>query len=115
MKTRPKKSSKTFAKEHAFKFRNGEQVKDAITGLLGYIVYRVDNITGCNQYGVQPADIDSIIVGTAITEMKDIRLIDENRLISTKQHISLPTEEEEDRGPVATEKAINNSRKRKPI
>lgn len=37
-----------------FKFRRGDQLKDLITGFEGTVVSRLDNITGCNRYCLQP-------------------------------------------------------------
>jgi len=37
-----------------FKFQNGDQVKDKITGFSGIITGRGDYLTGCNQYAIQP-------------------------------------------------------------
>ena len=37
-----------------FKFTNGQFVKDRITGFCGVITGRVDYISGCQQYVVQP-------------------------------------------------------------
>lgn len=61
---------------HSFKFENGAEVVDVITGFKGFIVYRVDNITGCNQYGIQPkAKRDGSV--------EELKHFDENRLKST--------------------------------
>ena len=37
-----------------FKFKQGETVTDKVTGFAGIIVARVDYISGCNRYLVQP-------------------------------------------------------------
>lgn len=37
-----------------FKFENGVEVKDKVTGFTGKITGRVEYLTGCNQYIVQP-------------------------------------------------------------
>lgn len=39
----------------AFKFNNGESVKDIVhTGYEGVIIGRCDHLTGCNTYLIQP-------------------------------------------------------------
>lgn len=63
---------------HTFKFENGDEVVDVITGFKGYIVYRVDNITGCNQYGIQPKPKK-----TETDTMPESKHLDENRLKAT--------------------------------
>lgn len=56
-----------------FKFELGARVKDTLTGLKGPIVYRVEYLTGCNQYGIFTGlDKDGNI-------RKDVQF-DENRL-----------------------------------
>jgi len=37
-----------------FKFKQGEHVRDLVTGFSGVIVSRTDYISGCNRYYVQP-------------------------------------------------------------
>lgn len=37
-----------------FKFRRGTFVTDKITGFKGVIVCRMDSLTGCNRYCVEP-------------------------------------------------------------
>jgi hypothetical protein len=57
-----------------FKFDLGTKVKDTLTGFKGVISYRAQYLTGCNQYGVQPEDLDEK------GEPREARQIDENRL-----------------------------------
>ena len=38
----------------SFKHRNGLLARDRVTGLEGIIRYRVEYLTGCKQYGLQP-------------------------------------------------------------
>lgn len=44
---------------HQFRWGHGFELKDVISGYTGYVVYRVDNITGCDQYGIQAESIDN--------------------------------------------------------
>lgn len=44
-------------KEPDFKFGLGSEVKDAITGFKGVVVYRSQWIHGCNVYGVMPREL----------------------------------------------------------
>jgi len=37
----------------SFKFENGDEVKDGVSGYKGIIRARADYLTGCNRYGVQ--------------------------------------------------------------
>ena len=37
-----------------FKFQNGEVVRDSVTGTTGAVIARVDYISGCKSYLVQP-------------------------------------------------------------
>lgn len=37
-----------------FKFKQGEYVRDLVTGFSGVITSRTDYISGCNRYCVQP-------------------------------------------------------------
>lgn len=83
MKTPSKEVPLPRAASKQFKFENGWEVQDSVTGFTGYIIYRVDNITGCDNYGVQPKGTSS--------EMPDVKLIDANRLTFTGKIKGLPT------------------------
>lgn len=37
----------------SFKFEMGQEVKDQVTGFVGFIVARIEHLTGCNTYWVQ--------------------------------------------------------------
>ena len=37
-----------------FKFKQGETVRDLVTGFKGIVVARTDYISGCNRYQLQP-------------------------------------------------------------
>ncbi len=37
-----------------FKFKRGETVRDKVTGFTGIVTRRVDYLSGCNMYYVQP-------------------------------------------------------------
>jgi len=39
---------------NTFKFANGAQVTDSVTGFTGAIITRADYLAGCNSYCVQP-------------------------------------------------------------
>jgi hypothetical protein len=41
------------AREH-FKFQRGDYLRDIITGLSGVVTARMDSITGCDRYCIQP-------------------------------------------------------------
>ena len=60
-----------------FKLELGQKVKDTVTGFSGIIVHRVQFLTGCNRYGVQPDTLDGYKV---IKEES----FDESRLESIK-------------------------------
>lgn len=38
----------------AFKYKKGLLAKDKVTGFKGIITYRVEYMTGCDQYGLSP-------------------------------------------------------------
>lgn len=40
-----------------FRFQRGEFVRDIITGFSGVVISRMDSITGCDRYCVQPAKL----------------------------------------------------------
>lgn len=73
-----------------FLYEKGWHMKDVITGYEGYIVYRVDFLTGCNQYGLQP-QIAEGGKGKEKFEIPESKQFDENRLERTdKPPIALP-------------------------
>ena len=74
-----------------FKFELGCEVKDAVTGFRGVVVFRTERLTGCNQYGVSP------------TKMKDGKkpeweFFDENRLLKVGKGVVLPGRSKKDDG-----------------
>lgn len=57
----------------AFKYELGQEAKDLVTGFKGIIVYKVEHLTGCDGYGLQPpADKKG--------EIPESKQFDENRL-----------------------------------
>ncbi len=56
-----------------FKFNLGIQAKDKITGLTGQITGRIEYITGCNQYILQPQVINNVF--------QEPRWVDEDRIV----------------------------------
>lgn len=42
-----------------FRFQRGEFVRDKITGFAGVVISRLDSITGCDRYAVQPDRLDN--------------------------------------------------------
>ena len=59
-----------------FKFKQGETLRDKVTGFQGIVVSRTDYISGCNRYQLQPkVDADG--------KMPDIVTIDEPALERT--------------------------------
>lgn len=69
--------------EIMFKFENGVEVKDKITGFKGVIVGRSDYISGCIQYVVKPKKL------AKDGKMQDGVWFDEDRLIVTGTKVSL--------------------------
>jgi len=60
----------------AYKFENGVEKKDCVTGFSGTIVGRSDYLTGCNQYLLQPK------VKTGVDgEYQGGKWFDENRIV----------------------------------
>lgn len=56
-----------------FKFKRGEYARDIITGFAGVIVARIDYLTGCNRYTLEPPlDKDG--------KLPEPAMFDENRL-----------------------------------
>ena len=37
-----------------FKFKQGETLRDKVTGFTGIVISRIDYISGCNRYQLQP-------------------------------------------------------------
>lgn len=60
-----------------FKYELGIQVKSLITGIKGTIIGRVQYITGCDQYCVQPKSKDGF-------SKPDNVWIDENAIVQCK-------------------------------
>jgi hypothetical protein len=88
-----------------FKFEMGDNVKDALTGFKGFINYRCQFITGCNQYGVQPKMKKS-------GEVPEYKAFDENRLVKEAGGVKLPeqkTAEERKKEPGGAAVKINQS------
>lgn len=56
-----------------FKFELGAEARDVVTGFKGVILYRVEHLTGCDGYGLQPK-IDEK------GEVPEVKQFDENRL-----------------------------------
>jgi len=69
-----------------FKFGLGWVLRDEVTGFEGVVVYRCDNITGCNQYGLSPNKRKH---GT------ETKHIDEGRLTYTGDVVQIPITAEE--------------------
>lgn len=67
---------------HQFRWAHGMELRDTISGFKGYVTYRVDNITGCDNYGLQPEGDGK--------EMGDTKLIDSNRLEFTGRVKGIP-------------------------
>lgn len=61
--------------QHEFQYGLGWKAKDILTGFEGTIVYRVEFMTGCDQYGIQPY-IDPL----KKNEIPDSKQFDEGRL-----------------------------------
>lgn len=38
-----------------FKFQRGDYLRDVITGATGVVISRLDSITGCDRYCIQPS------------------------------------------------------------
>lgn len=61
------------SKPAVFKYDLGWKAKDKVTGFIGIIVYRVEHITGCPVYGLEPGlDKDN--------KMQEKQSFDENRI-----------------------------------
>lgn len=68
---------------HQFKWGHGFELRDVISGYKGYVIYRVDNITGCDNYGLQAESEDNTKV--------DGQMFDANRLEFTGKIKTLPS------------------------
>lgn len=53
-----------------------------ISGVEGYVFYRVDNLTGCNQYGIQCMAVDNA--------KPENHMFDEVTLVDTGKRVNLP-------------------------
>lgn len=73
----------------------GAEAKDVITGFKGFIMWRVEWLTGCNQYGLQPE------MKKGDKDVPESKQFDENRLKPTGKSVTLP---EEDRVRAEAEK-----------
>ena len=75
-----------------FKFKNGAWAVDVVTGFAGRVTGRVDYITGCRQYLVQPAVNEE-------GDYKSALWFDESRLkVSEDNLLELPQGEAEVEG-----------------
>ena len=69
-----------------FLFELGDELEDVITGFKGFCIYRIEFLTGCNQYGLQPKK------KATEKEVAKIDQFDENRLKATGNKITLPNQ-----------------------
>lgn len=70
-----------------FRFELGDKVKDTLTGLEGILTYRVEYLTGCNQYGMFTGLDDK-------GEIRKDHQVDENRLeLIEEAHYKIPITE----------------------
>jgi hypothetical protein len=67
-----------------FKFEMGAELKDVVTGFQGVVTARVEWLTGCNQYRLQPQGL------TADGKIKEADQFDENRVEQVSDGITLP-------------------------
>ncbi len=91
-----------------FKFNMGDKAKDIITGFDGFITCRIEFITGCNQYVLQPR-VDKA------GNLKEPQQFDENRLelVKTKgrvESIKIPNYTKSDE-PGGAQKKISQHKK----
>ena len=70
-----------------FKFNNGQEAKDIVSGFTGIITSRCDYLTGCNQYCLLAPSKDNAEPVS--------RWVDENRveILADGRNVSLPTDE----------------------
>lgn len=73
-----------------FKFELGQEAEDIVTGLKGIIIYRVEHITGCDGYGIQPK-VDKK------GDLPRLEQIDENRVKIVGKGITINTPKKEDK------------------
>jgi hypothetical protein len=64
----------------------GVEARDVVTGFSGIVTYKVEYLTGCDQWGLQP------LIGKD-GDLKEIKQFDENRIEVTGAGITLPKEE----------------------
>lgn len=62
-----------------FKFKNGQVLKDTVTGFEGAVMSRTEYFTGCRQYALCP------LLLTKDKEIPDWTAFDESRLRKTKK------------------------------
>ena len=75
-------------KKKTFKFELGEELEDAVTGFKGVVVIRMDHISGCDSYVIQPRGVDKD------NKKFDTGNFDVTRLKSTGEKITVPGMEE---------------------
>ncbi len=68
-----------------YKFDLGTKLKDAVTGFEGIATFRIQFLTGCDQYGINPGLNKE-------GERRAEEQFDENRLIVMKGGVKLPEE-----------------------
>jgi hypothetical protein len=62
-----------------FKFQNGDELKDKITGFRGVVISRGDYLTGCNRYALKPQKL------MKDKKIQDAEWFDEDQLILIKK------------------------------
>jgi hypothetical protein len=72
-----------------FKYEIGLLAEDKLTGFRGIITYRAQYITGCNNYGLQPNELDEK------GSIRESAQFDENRIRIIGDGISLIDEVKE--------------------
>lgn len=82
---------------HEFKYKLGLEAVDKITGFKGIIGWRVEYITGCDQYGLTPKVNDK-------GETQKSEQVDENRIEIIGKGINLYEQEELIQAPAVKEK-----------
>ncbi len=53
----------------------GNEVKDKVTGLQGIVISRVEYLTGCTQYGVQPQSKDGLMLDSYYIDWNRLELV----------------------------------------
>jgi hypothetical protein len=84
-----------------FKFKNGQEVKEKISGFKGVIVGRCDYITGCRQYDVKPTGLGKDKQPQKGQWLDEARLVATGRVIDITKHN--PTVKREPTGGPALE------------